>query len=147
MKRSQAVQLALGLACALAYGREAIAHPFILPAPRVIHEADGHFPLRGARICFASKPSTEDLFAAHELAAKFSRAAHLLFPVQEAACNGKAILFKRTGAGADVPQPGETAGKNSREAYKDLDFGIRCSGGRPDPLPAFSTRCKRWGKW
>ena len=146
MKRSQAVQLALGLACALAYGREAIAHPFILPAPRVIHEADGHFPLRGARICFASKPSTEDLFAAHELAAKFSRAAHLLFPVQEAACNGKAILFnEREPAPMYLSQarPQEKIPvKPTRSRFRHPVFGSK-----PDPLPAFSTRCKRWGKW
>jgi hypothetical protein len=98
-------------------GYAAIAHPAILPAPRVIQESAGRFPLRGARICFSSKPSPEDLFTARELIAKFRRAVNISLPLQESACTVQAILLKKTGSGPDVPQPGETAGKDSREAY------------------------------
>jgi hypothetical protein len=89
----------------------ALAHPALLPAPREIHEGRGRFALRGAKICFAGKPSPEDLFAARELAAKISS------PVQESGCGGRAITLKRTGNGGDLPIPGEKAGKESREAY------------------------------
>ncbi len=104
-------------ASAIAFAPACLGHPLILPAPRELHEGSGRFPLRGAQICFASTPSPEDLFAARELAFHFAESAHVTVPVIESGCGDRSILLRRTGQGGDLAGPGESAGKDSREAY------------------------------
>src|SRR6478672_7771825 len=90
-----------------------LGHPAILPAPRRLTEASGRFPLRGARICFAVKPSPEDRFAARELASYLAASGRVTLPVVESGCGNKSIVLSRTGQGGDLASPGETAGENS----------------------------------
>ncbi len=104
-------------ASAIALGSACFAHPRILPTPREIREGSGRFPLRGAQICFAVKPSPSDLFAARELASYLLEAAQVTAPVLESGCGARSILLSRTGQGGDLAGPGERAGRDSREAY------------------------------
>ena len=94
-----------------------LAHPAILPAPRELKESGGRFPLHDAHICFSSTPSTEDLFAAQELASAFAESASLTLPVLESGCAGASIRFHRTAPDQPLAGPGESPGPQSREAY------------------------------
>jgi len=94
-----------------------LGHQAILPAPRQLSEGSGRFPLRGARICLAAKPSPEDRFAARELASYLAASGRVTLPVVESGCGNKSIVLSRTGQGGDLAAPGETAGEDSREAY------------------------------
>ncbi len=94
-----------------------LGFPSILPIPREVHKGKGRFPLKGASVCFASKPSPEDNFAARQLASYIADTAHVTLQVAGNQCGTKPIVLSRTGQSSDVPQPGEEAGKNSREAY------------------------------
>jgi hexosaminidase len=109
MKRSWLAGLAFASLC--------MAHAVILPAPRELSETSGRFPLRSAQICFAATPSTEDLFAAHELASAFAEKAGVTLPVVESGCAGASIRFHRIASDQPLAGPGESPGPESREAY------------------------------
>jgi hexosaminidase len=104
-------------AALIAFVPSLLGHPAILPAPRHLSEGSGRFPLAGASICFAAKPSPEDRFAARELASDLAASLRITLPVVETGCGTRSIVFSRTGQGGDLAAPGETAGEASREAY------------------------------
>lgn len=108
----------LAVTALIALAPPCMGHPPILPMPREFHEGAGRFPLHGAEICFASKPSSEDRFAAGELASRLAEAAGLRLPVVESGCGKRSIQLSRTGRGLDLAAPGEASGRDSREAYR-----------------------------
>ncbi len=65
----------------------------------------------------ASPPTTEDRFAADELASRLGARANVTVHVSEHMAPRHAIVLRRTGNGAQLPQPGDQPGPESREAY------------------------------
>src|SRR5579859_1628643 len=95
------------------------AHSPLLPKPREIHYGSGQLPLRGVSIRLAWSASSEDRFAANELAAILS--ARSSTPVTIAGhtdATAQSITLKRTGPVAALAQPNERPGPDSREAYR-----------------------------
>lgn len=93
------------------------AHNPLLPLPQEIHYGTGELSLRGLSICFASPPSSEDRFAAGELAQFLSARANGPVAVVEGPQCAPGIILRRTGAVDALPVPGEHPGPGSREAY------------------------------
>jgi hexosaminidase len=110
------MKLTLPAGCAL-FASLCLAHPAILPTPRELHEGAGRFPLVGAVVCFASTPSSEDLFAARELTSAVAEKGGVTLPVMESDCEGASIRFQRTAVDEPLALPGEQPGQDSREAY------------------------------
>ncbi|MEP6595737.1 MAG: beta-N-acetylhexosaminidase [Ginsengibacter sp.] len=93
-------------------------HNPILPQPQKIHYGNGAFNIKNVTIGFASKASTEDRFAAQELADILSQAGSEKIIVKESAVTGSSIIFKRTGKIGALPVIGEKPGPGSREYYQ-----------------------------
>jgi hypothetical protein len=92
-------------------------HNPILPQPQKIIYGNGQLPIKGLTIGFASKASTEDRFAAQELAAILSGVGAGKIVVTESTVAGASIIFKRTGSVDPLPVAGEKPGADSRESY------------------------------
>lgn len=101
----------------IAFAHTCLGHAAPMPAPKSLHEGSGHFFLRGAQICFTSKPSPQDLFAARELASAVAKSAQVEMSVLDSGCGPRSIQLSRTGEGGELAAPGERGGKGSREAY------------------------------
>lgn len=97
---------------------DAGAHNPILPKPQKISYGTSSYSIRGASISFAKTPSAEDLFAAEELADMLSGMCGRPINITEQTGGSPGILLHRTGEVDPLPLPDETAGPNSREAYK-----------------------------
>src|SRR5579862_4049309 len=110
MKRGWLEALAMG-------GAACLGDTASLRAQRGREEGAGRFPLRDAGICFATAPSAEDRFSASELASIVAARTNIRLVVAESGCGARPILFRRTGNGGDLAVPGETPGRDSREAY------------------------------
>lgn len=95
----------------------AIAHPALLPTPQRIVYQDGRLALRGIHIVLPMKPAPEDTFAAQQLSASLRSRTGEEIPISNAHASGPEIVLLRTGAIDALPQPGETPGPHSREAY------------------------------
>jgi hexosaminidase len=95
----------------------ASSHNVLLPHPQQIRYGAGKLPLRSLGIRFASSPSSEDRFAAGELASVLALRAGTSIPVWESIGPGKAIVLNRTGPTDPLPFPDERPGPDSREAY------------------------------
>ncbi len=93
-------------------------HNPLLPQPQKVTYGNGQLQVKGLTIAFASKPSTEDRFAAQELAGILSRVSSGKIVVKESISTGTSIILKRTGSIDPLPVVGEKPGPNSREAYK-----------------------------
>lgn len=93
-------------------------HNPILPQPQKVTYGEGYLNLKGASIGFASKPGTEDKFAAKELAAILEGAGLSKTLIKESAPAGTTIIFKRSGGVDALPLVGEKPGPTSRESYK-----------------------------
>ncbi len=93
-------------------------HNPLLPQPQKVTYGNGQLLIKNLTITFASKPSTEDRFAAQELAAILSKASSGKIAVKESVTTGSSIILKRTGNIDALPVVGEKAGPSSREAYK-----------------------------
>jgi hexosaminidase len=92
-------------------------HNPLLPAPQQIQYGTGRLPITGLEIGFASNPTTQDRFAAEELASGLKSRAKVTVQVSKGQALHHKIVLRRTGSGLDLPQPGEQAGPDSREAY------------------------------
>ena len=102
----------------------------ILPQPQAIQYGSDSLDIRGLSIGFASTPSIEDRFAAHELARSLAEKTGIEVPVLSNRTRRPAILLNRTGPVAPLPVPGEKPGPNSREAYRLTvsQHGVEISG-------------------
>lgn len=96
----------------------AARHDQLLPAPQSVRYGTDTLALRGLVITFASTPSSEDRFAAEELARGLAEKTGDRLPVVAASNSAHAIVLKRTGAVDALPVPGEMAGPDSRESYR-----------------------------
>jgi hypothetical protein len=93
------------------------AHNPLLPKPQEIKYGSGRLPLAGLEITFVSGPTEQDRFAAEQLVSGLASRAQVEVRVSEGAPSRRGIVFRRTRSGPDIPQPGEPAGPDSREAY------------------------------
>jgi len=92
-------------------------HRSILPQPQQIEYGTGTLPLANLSIRFATDPNDSDRFAAAQLAAGLSNAAHVNISLRDKQSTGPAITLNRTSNGPDLPTDTDVAGTNSREAY------------------------------
>jgi len=92
-------------------------HSPLLPEPQQIHYGTGSLPLKGLSIRFASPPSSEDQFAADQLASGLSTIAKGQIPIHSRGRSSRSILLNRTGDGSALPLDNETVGPESRESY------------------------------
>jgi len=93
-------------------------HRSLLPQPQSIHYGESNLQVKGLSIRFKSAPSSEDRFTAQELEKGIEKLTGLKLPIASAPNSGAAIILTRTGTVDALPQPGETPGPDSREAYK-----------------------------
>lgn len=93
-------------------------HRPLLPRPQRITYGAGSLPVNGIEIGFASSPSAEDRFAAGELAAALAAASGSTVPVRDGAPAARAIVLKRTGQVAALPEKDEAPGPEGRESYR-----------------------------
>ena len=93
-------------------------HRPLLPRPQRITYGAARLPVNGLEIGFASSPSVEDGFAASELAAALAAASGSAVPVGDGEPSGRAILLKRTGSVAALPEKEEAPGPDCRESYR-----------------------------
>ena len=104
-------------------------HNAILPRPQEVRYGTGSLPVRGLH--FKSAPSTEDRFAAAQLANRLSEIAQ----TRVGKASGRAIVLKRTGETDAMPRDNETVGPDSRESYaisitsKGVEIRARSSAG------------------
>ncbi|HEX5413691.1 MAG TPA: beta-N-acetylhexosaminidase [Terriglobia bacterium] len=94
------------------------AHNPLLPRPQQVTYGDGHLPVRGLAIEFASTPAPEDRFAAERLAKWLGERAGAEIPIRGSKGNGPSVVLERTGAVDALPVPGEKPGRDSRESYE-----------------------------
>jgi hypothetical protein len=93
------------------------AHNSLLPRPQQVQYGSGTLALPGLTIQFASPPSTEDLFAAEQLASRLSAIGQTKVEVKQGEAVGRAIVLNRMGEGGALPADMETPGPDSRESY------------------------------
>jgi len=109
---------------------QAVDHPVLMPQPQEIHYGTGQVHIRGLSIG-TPDDAPEDRFAAQTLAGCLAARAGAMVPVATAAASGASVIaFKRTGEVSALPEPGEQAGPESREAYwiKVAPSGIELRG-------------------
>lgn len=88
-------------------------HSPLLPAPQQVQYGKGYIPLRNVVVkLVVNQPAEEDRFAVRELQSILADAGAKKTGKEELT-----IYLKRTGALSPLPVPGETAGRESREAY------------------------------
>src|SRR5205807_1782773 len=90
-------------------------HNVLLPRPQEIQYGNGTLALRGLTIRFASPPSSEDLFAAEQLASRLSAIVETPVKVKQGRSSARAIVLNRTGEGGALPADNERTGPDSRE--------------------------------
>ncbi len=104
------------LACLLC-SAGAAAHKPLLPRPQRVQYGAGQLPLAALSIRFASTPSDEDSFAAHELSAALLELMGTKVPVADRPSTANSIVLVRTGSVAALPSADERPGPETREAY------------------------------
>jgi hypothetical protein len=107
----------LWLAAVMAPACAGAAHQPLLPRPQEARYDEGKLAVEGLVVRFASAPSAEDRFAAHQLAARLSALGETEVPVQAAEGSGPAILLNRAGEAGVLPGANDSPGPDSREAY------------------------------
>ena len=115
----------LPLACFLVYilsgiysaSAEISQHPALLPAPQQIIYTNGTLTLHGLHIAMPTDAASEDIFAARQLVTCLASRIGEELPLAISSNSGPEIRLHRTGAIDALPQPGETPGPHSREAY------------------------------
>jgi hexosaminidase len=90
-------------------------HNALLPRPQQVQYGSGTLKLQGLTVRFASSPSTEDRFAAEQLASRLSAIGHT--KVEIARGKAKFIVLNRTGEAGALPADMESPGPDSRESY------------------------------
>ena len=96
----------------------AAQQPHVLPEPQKMQYESGSFPIHGLSITFASAPTSEDRFAAEQLAQGLSQKTGVHVPVLRSSAGRSVIVLKRTGSVDPLPVVGEEPGPQSREAYR-----------------------------
>ena len=107
--------ISLGVAASLI--TDSAAHSPLLPRPQQVQYENGTLPLRGLSIRFAAPTTTEDRFAAEQLASRLSAIGQTHIPIRKGKGSGRAIVLNRTAAGGALPGDNESTGPDSREAY------------------------------
>jgi hexosaminidase len=111
-------RLAAALAALAALAPAAPRHRPLLPRPQRVEYCGGQLALHGVSVQFASAPVAEDWFAAGELASALSAIAYARIAIGGNQASSRAIILRRTGALAPLPEKDERPGRNSREAYR-----------------------------
>jgi hypothetical protein len=101
----------------IASARGLAGHNALLPQPQEVRYGAAKLVVRGLAVYLASSPSTEDRFAADELAKDLSEIAGSPVMVQAGAPRQHGVVLRRTGSLDPLPAPGESSGPQSREAY------------------------------
>src|ERR1035437_337842 len=92
-------------------------HNALLPRPQQLQYGSGTLAVQGLTVQFASPPSTEDLFAAEQLASRLSPSGQSKVEVKQGEASGRAIVLNRAGEGGALPADMESPGPDSRESY------------------------------
>ncbi len=92
-------------------------HNALLPRPQQVQYGSGTLAVQGLSVQFASRPSTEDLFAAQQLASRLSAIGPTKVEVDEGKSSGRAIVLSQTGEGGALPGDNDSPGPDSRESY------------------------------
>jgi hexosaminidase len=92
-------------------------HNALLPRPQEVQYGSGTLALQGLSIRFTSPPSTEDRFAAAQLAVQLSAVGQTKVEVKPGDASGKSIVLTRTGEAGALPADQESTGPDSRESY------------------------------
>ena len=74
-------------------------HNALLPRPQQVQYGGGALALQGLSVQFMSPPSTEDLFAAEQLASRLSAIGQTKVQIKKRKSSGRAIVLNRTGEG------------------------------------------------
>ncbi len=75
-------------------------HNALLPRPQEVQYGSGTLALQGLTIQFTSRPSSEDLFAAEQLASRLSAIGQTTVEIKQGNASARAIVLNRTGEGA-----------------------------------------------
>jgi hypothetical protein len=92
-------------------------HNALLPRPQQVHYGSGTLALPVLAIRFASPPSTEDRFAAEQLASRLSAISQTKVEIKQGESSDRAIVLNRAGEGGALPADMESPGPDSRESY------------------------------
>jgi len=92
-------------------------HNALLPRPQQLQYGSGALAVKSLSIRFASPPSTEDRFAAEQLASRLSAIGQTKVEVKKGKSAIKSILLNRSGEAGALPADNETTGPDSRESY------------------------------
>ncbi len=92
-------------------------HNALLPRPQQVHYGNGALKLPGLSVRFASPPSTEDRFAAEQLASRLSDVGQTKVEIKKGKSTSRSILLNRTGEAGALPADMESTGPDSRESY------------------------------
>jgi hexosaminidase len=93
-------------------------HNPLLPRPQSVQYGTGTLALRDLSIRFASPPSSEDRFAADQLASRLSAISGKKIEIRKGKSASRAILLNRTGEAGALPADNESPGPDSRESYQ-----------------------------
>src|ERR1017187_590260 len=92
-------------------------HNALLPRPQQVQYGSGTLALQGLTVQFTSPPSTEDLFAAEQLASRLSAIGQTKVEIKKGKPSRRSIVLNRTGEGGALPGDMESPGPDSRESY------------------------------
>ena len=92
-------------------------HNALLPRPQQVHYGSGSLALPGLTVQFTSPPSSEDLFAAEQLASRLSAIGQTKINIEKGKASSKTIVLNRTGEAGALPADMESPGPDSRESY------------------------------
>lgn len=95
----------------------AVEHSQLLPSPQTIHYGQGTLPLRALVVRLPSGASSEDRFAAQQLAGRLSLRIGNSIPVVEGPGPAESIFLNRSAELDPLPLPDESSGPNCRESY------------------------------
>lgn len=95
----------------------AAPHALLLPRPQHVVYSNGKLDLHGLRISLPANSVPEDTFAAQQLSACLATRGNEAVPIVTGVSSGAEIRLHRSGSVDALPQPGETPGPHSREAY------------------------------
>src|ERR1035437_261290 len=92
-------------------------HNALLPRPQQLQYGSGTLALRGLTVQFASPPSTEDLFAAEQLASRLSAIRQSKVGGKQREASGTTLELNHTRGRGALPADNESTSPDSRESY------------------------------
>jgi len=90
----------------------------ILPQPQEVTYGNAHLKIEGINITFLKPPVEEDRFVADELSSILSEISGSEININDTRASEYSIILERTGDVDPLPEPGDTSGPDSREAYQ-----------------------------